>query len=559
MKKALVFAGQGTHKRGMSLHLIADRESRPALACRQIDHNLRDKCGLSILELIRDNPPLCEVPRSYFTSRSGTETSSVVTDDQLLPSNVIPVRDRKGIVRICERSKGAGVLGLTYIAQPAVLTSQMIAWSKYLEDLRADSISSAGFSVVAGHSLGEFSALAALGVFKMEAAAELVTQRGLVMDDALRLGTSQRVFDIHMYACNPVRAQLHHLVRPVCDGGDVTAEDGRASAQLVDGGGKDSTRSVDAFLLIVELIGSAVKNTKSFLEVVNFNVPDEQYVVAGDCAALAVLGKCLDPQYRANNLNCDSVQTLVSSAMLSLAVDRTESPELLDKEKVDAPPAPDWVGSRRRNLGKVQHYRHSSTPDDGRTAPLNRLTNLTLDDDGRSGLKKKSWFVPLSGIDTPFHSSHLRRAMDNFHPIVVDYLARSGRSEDDLRQIFNRTKWVTNLTGSVFKPDDASFRELCADHLESCNIGEQPRNGKYESVLTKKLGSICRTGSVHDLLGAVLAAQLAHSVQWIESMRTIVKAEGATTIVEVSPTRTLCQMFQRAQLDENLSLLCIPT
>ena len=41
MKKALVFAGQGTHKRGMSLHLIADRESRPALACRQIDHNLR--------------------------------------------------------------------------------------------------------------------------------------------------------------------------------------------------------------------------------------------------------------------------------------------------------------------------------------------------------------------------------------------------------------------------------------------------------------------------------------------------------------------------------------
>jgi malonyl CoA-acyl carrier protein transacylase len=535
MKKALVFAGQGTHKKGMGLNLIYDRTSQASTVCRRIDHVLRENCGgFSVLSTIRDNPPHVEVSESLFRSPAAS-CDAAARFDKVLPHNVARVMDRTGVVRITERTKDAGVLGLTYVAQPAVLTAQLIAWNSFLERNKAKTVADAGFSVIAGHSLGEFTAMAALEVLPAEAAAELVMRRGLLMDECLRMGTSHYVAatTLQMYACNPKRAQLSSLLPTSAD-----------------------VSSADVFLLLVELISSGLRNTTSFLEMVNYNVSDEQYVVAGDAVALAVLGKCLDPQYRANNLQFTSIESLAVAALRSVAADKAINPELLDPSKVDAPPAPDWVRSRRKNFGKLVHMRTFATPDDCHTLPMDRLTNLTLDEDGRSGLKKKSWFMPLAGIDTPFHSSLLRRAMDHFHPVVMDFLTRCGPNDSVLRDVFRRTHWVTNLTGTVFEPDSAAFRSLCADHIGSCNIGEQQRNGKYDSVLRETLCAQCRTGSVQDLLGAVLTGQLSHSVQWVDCMKSIVNGEGAEQVLEVSPVKTLCEMFRRS-FGDSLTTSCI--
>jgi hypothetical protein len=356
-----------------------------------------------------------------------------------------------------------------------------------------------------------------------------------------------------MYACNPKRAQLAQLLGPTSDNRCDDVVGASAGERLSSSGNTNS----ELFLLLVELIADGLRNTTSFLEVVNYNVPEEQYVVAGDAVALAVLGKCLDGQYRANNLQFTSVGTLVTAALRSVAEDNALNPELLDPSRVDAPAPADYVRSALKNLGKNNHKRVYSTPDDGRTLPLDRLTSLTLSDDGRSGLKKKSWFIPLAGIDTPFHSSLLRRAMDHFHPVVMECLATHGPSDDGLREIFSQTRWVTNLTGTVFEPDSAAFRALCAEFVESSNIGEQKRNGKYDSVLTEVLTRQCQSGSVRDLLGAILTAQLSHSVQWSDAMSTIIKAECVSDVLEISPVKTLCDMFSRSGFCDSLKTECI--
>ena len=73
-------------------------------------------------------------------------------------------------------------LRLTYNAQPAILTvSSMI-----LKVLQENGV---GPDIVAGHSLGEFSALHAAGVLDYESAVKLVRKRGELMEKAAPAGT----------------------------------------------------------------------------------------------------------------------------------------------------------------------------------------------------------------------------------------------------------------------------------------------------------------------------------------------------------------------------------
>lgn len=73
-------------------------------------------------------------------------------------------------------------LTLTANAQPAILTHSIILW----EILRRHF--SGRFNYVAGHSLGEYSALTASGVFTLETAVSLVYHRGLYMQQAVPAG-----------------------------------------------------------------------------------------------------------------------------------------------------------------------------------------------------------------------------------------------------------------------------------------------------------------------------------------------------------------------------------
>jgi len=73
-------------------------------------------------------------------------------------------------------------LALTYNTQPALLTVSVAAW-RVLEQhgVRPD--------VVAGHSLGEYSALVAAGALQFADAVRLVRDRGRFMNDAVPAGT----------------------------------------------------------------------------------------------------------------------------------------------------------------------------------------------------------------------------------------------------------------------------------------------------------------------------------------------------------------------------------
>ena len=76
-------------------------------------------------------------------------------------------------------------LTLTQNAQPALMAVSLAALAVLRQEYGADAIQPA---FVAGHSLGEYSALAAAGVFELADAARLLRLRGLAMQEAVPPG-----------------------------------------------------------------------------------------------------------------------------------------------------------------------------------------------------------------------------------------------------------------------------------------------------------------------------------------------------------------------------------
>ena len=75
-------------------------------------------------------------------------------------------------------------LNLTYNTQPILVTASAAMWRVIQQEIEADiNIISA-----AGHSVGEYSALCAAGVFSLEDAVRLVKKRGELMDTAVPAG-----------------------------------------------------------------------------------------------------------------------------------------------------------------------------------------------------------------------------------------------------------------------------------------------------------------------------------------------------------------------------------
>ncbi|WP_291835776.1 ACP S-malonyltransferase [Limimaricola sp.] len=78
----------------------------------------------------------------------------------------------------------AETLTLTRNAQPALMATSLAAWKA----LESEGVSMAAASFVAGHSLGEYSALAAAGALQIADAARLLRLRGSAMQDAVPVG-----------------------------------------------------------------------------------------------------------------------------------------------------------------------------------------------------------------------------------------------------------------------------------------------------------------------------------------------------------------------------------
>ncbi|KAG8344253.1 Acyl transferase domain [Trypanosoma vivax] len=515
LARALVFSGQGAHRQGMSMEYLSVPSA--AHVWERMKCVMEQNYGVSLQEIITENPQ-----RMYVRSDS-LDVESVCRHSCHAERNVAESVPKKALL-----THPKGVLSLTSLTQPCMLAAQMVAL-EYLKEVAGYSVDAA--SVVAGHSLGEFSALCAAGLFPPEVGVDLVYKRGLLIEHAISQFPVGH--DHAMFACNPVRARL---------------------------GNGDTGLAVEQFHLFVELAARALSSTTSFVEVVNYNIDREQYVVAGDPVGLSVLGKCLDPQFRASSCGASStLDHIVRTALSSVLQDKQDGITMNPNKE----PLPDFVTSSARRYGVRSIFRRFLRgPDDGYTPSLEELTHLTLQEDGRSGLKKKSWFIPLA-VNVPFHSSRLRLAMDLFLPVVRDALP----GENVMRSFFGtpvgdngaraassgggegsaKTVWLTNLTGTPFAPFDTQFQQDALEMMQSMNVGEIRHNGRYHTNLVEEsFKKAVDEGSVRDMCAAVLAAQLAHPVQWIDLMETSVLSCGVREVHEVSPVRTVADMFKRS-------------
>ncbi|GET92866.1 hypothetical protein, conserved [Leishmania tarentolae] len=506
MRNALIFSGQGAHSKGMCLSLLDD----PAVVKvweRMTDCMLRNY-GLSLHHIIQEDP-------KKIVARSDAFVIDEVCKRPC--TKVLNIKESTPCTHAITHPDG--VMQLTYLTQPCVLAAQLLAYEKLKH--RSPEVYNKKISCIAGHSLGEFTALTALGVFAPETAIDLTFKRGLLMEqacDGIPRGNRK------LYACSPQRAHLSD----------------------------DSEASEKVFFALVEEVAQSLAHTSSFVEVVNNNIKHQQYVVAGDLVGLAVLGKCLDPQFRANCTNGEDVETLVSHALTSVRIDKKDG---VAKDPNIAPNG-DFATSSASKYGSRSTFRRFiKGADDGFTPSLEELTHLTLEEDGRSGLKKKSWFIPLV-MEVPFHSSRLRRAMDAFLPVLRTALP----DEVALRELFSISNdgildetqrahplWITNLTGSVFDPLNMRFQQSVLEYMRKVNIGEIRHKGRFESTLViDTFNRGAEEGSVREMTAAVLAAQLAHPVQWITTMGEVIVAQECSHIQEVSPKKNTSEMFRRA-------------
>lgn len=127
MKYACVFPGQGSQSVGMGQELAASEE-----IARRVFDEADEALGFAISELCWKGP-----------------------EDQLV---------------------------LTQYTQPAILTDSVASWRVFSARTRTAP------AMVAGHSLGEYSALVAAGALRFEDAVRLVHERGRLMQEAVPVG-----------------------------------------------------------------------------------------------------------------------------------------------------------------------------------------------------------------------------------------------------------------------------------------------------------------------------------------------------------------------------------
>ncbi|KAI1448753.1 acyl transferase [Annulohypoxylon stygium] len=269
----------------------------------------------------------------------------------------------------------AGLLSATQFTQPALTLMQMAVF----EDLRSQGVIQKE-SVFAGHSLGEYSALASIAkVMPVETLVSVVFYRGLCMQVAVERDEAGRS-DYSMSAVDPSR------ISP------------RFSEQ--------------ALKCVVKMISEV---TGSFLEIVNYNVQNMQYVCAGDLRGLDVLGGVLDG-IKARNVDVRHLET-------------EENPKLL-----------------------VNVIEEANRQSRAKPPPLE--------------LSRGKATVPLQGIDVPFHSSYLRPGVQSFRSFLLKNLDEKSIDPEQLVG-----KYIPNLTARPF--------ELTRDYFEYVHeMTQSPRIGK---------------------------------------------------------------------------------
>lgn len=250
-----------------------------------------------------------------------------------------------------------GLLSATQFTQPAIIIMEMAI----VADLRARQLISPSSSF-AGHSLGEYAALINLvEIMPKETAVCIGFYRGLMMQNSVERDQDGRS-QFSMCAVDPSR---------VCKGfsGDE----------------------------LTELVADIATQTGCLLEVVNFNVEDQQYVCAGDLRALSCLGSVLD------QVNAQAA----SGAVVEM--------DVLVRKCAD----------RARRLPKTLK------------------------------LARGKATIPLNGIDVPFHSSYLSNGVEAFRNRLYSSIPK-----DTLEPKTLVGKYIPNLTGKTFEISRSYFEHV---------------------------------------------------------------------------------------------------
>ncbi|GBL03036.1 ACP S-malonyltransferase [Glaciecola sp. KUL10] len=106
-------------------------------------------------------------------------------------------------------------LNQTQITQPALLTASVACWEVLLENVKPS------VDFLAGHSLGEYSALTCAGVFDLADAVKLVEARGVFMQEAVPNGTGAMFAiiglddELIIQSCEQVANQTGEIVSAV--------------------------------------------------------------------------------------------------------------------------------------------------------------------------------------------------------------------------------------------------------------------------------------------------------------------------------------------------------
>ncbi|MFI9504763.1 fatty acid synthase subunit beta domain-containing protein [Nocardia sp. NPDC052566] len=213
-KTVYAFPGQGIQRKGMGLDARTRSKAAKEIWDRA-DKHTRQALGFSILAVVRDNP-------TYLKARG------------------------------VEHRHPDGVLHLTQFTQVAMATLGVAQ----IAELREAGAFVEG-AMLAGHSVGEYNALAAVaGVLPLEAVLEVVFQRGSAMHELVPRDDKGRS-DYRMAAIRP-------------------SQIGLPDDEVVD---------------FVNGVGARVGE---FLEVVNLNLRGSQYAIAGTVAGLEALETEID-------------------------------------------------------------------------------------------------------------------------------------------------------------------------------------------------------------------------------------------------------------------------
>ncbi|KAL4974120.1 acyl transferase domain-containing protein [Aspergillus desertorum] len=256
-KTAYLFTGQGSQSKGMGMDLYKASPVAKAV-WDEIDQQLYDAYGWSVLDIVRNNPKSLTV---HFGGRNGRKIRQKyldITTEVVLPNGK---RVQKPVLTGLTPASTSytfrhprGLLYSTQFAQPAILLFEAAAFA----ELRAKGYVSHG-AVYAGHSLGEFGALSALSrSIPTGPLVELAFYRGSVMQASVA-SDDQGATTYGMVAMNPKRV------------GDFFTQNTLGC-----------------------LVSQIATQSQELLEIVNFNIEGEQYVCSGTAANLYVLGKLID-------------------------------------------------------------------------------------------------------------------------------------------------------------------------------------------------------------------------------------------------------------------------